>query len=329
MPYVSMKFGLLILLTTAVWPGQSADAACCVYSVGAAPRFTDWPVSRPDPMSPGSSTVFWASSADDDQLVTTCGSYSTTTYPSDGATVVWSCSDGTALSGSRGSSFSWQAPTLNPGECARQVTITFSADDTHTAHNDGGCDPAGERNDSPADTKTLVIIVANFNCSTTNGGALDGCREALETNEDGTLADCTGRKIAKTNPMPNPDGVCSVPDNIVQIAQQQVPNFNPNNPCGAAGTSFLNACVTHDNNYRSCTMTKAAADDQFRTDMLAACNGDVACPSVITLLGGFITYDSCHDYVTIYRAAMNTLDSQVAWAGSQQETCECCNPPEF
>ena len=159
---------------------------------------------------------------------------------------------------------------------------------------------------------------------------MNGCREELETNENGTLADCTGRKIPKLNPNPQPDGVCSVPANIQAIAQQQVPNFSANNPCGAAGTSFLAACAEHDNNYRDCSMAKETADDRFRDKMLDVCGpNDTACPNVIPLLGGFIVLDTCREYATVYRTAMNTLESQVAWAEAQQETCECCNPPEF
>ncbi len=313
-----------------------AMAQCCSVSTGSSPTLADYPVSQTGYMTPGSSTVFWAQACDTDTKTVTCGSTTTTYTISDSATVIWTVTTGGVTSTYRGSSFSWTAPALNAGECARTVTISMQADDDHTAAYSSDSTCTGDQNDAPGQTASIQILVAKYDCMTPGSTTLNACKTAV--NDQGGCSN-GGTKVANpsyTFVVTPPAGQsCSVPANILQTCQGQAGNANqdPDNPCGTA--SFEAACNAHDAAYVNCSTTKADADQAFTAALTAACNGVNQCnhsctlPPAITNLPFNVTLNTCNLYASAYGQAMATAQSQQAWVDSQKAACQCCTPPQL
>lgn len=197
-----------------------AMAQCCSVSTGSSPTLADYPVSQTGYMTPGSSTVFWAQACDTDTKTVTCGSITTTYTISDSATVIWTVTTGGVTSTYRGSSFSWTAPALNAGECARTVTISMQADDDHTAAYSSDSTCTGDQNDAPGQTASIQILVAKYDCMTPGSTTLNACKTAV--NDQGGCSN-GGTKVANpsyTFVVTPPAGQsCSVPANILQTCQ--------------------------------------------------------------------------------------------------------------
>ena len=101
-----------------------------------------------------------------------------------------------------------------------------------------------------------------------------------------------------------------------------------NTPPGNGGISFLAACQAHDQCYATCNANKAACDNQFRTDMLQACNN--GCSGNATCLA------TCNAWAKVYYGAVVAAGNvclPVIGAGDQcynklqEAACDdCCCP---
>jgi len=89
------------------------------------------------------------------------------------------------------------------------------------------------------------------------------------------------------------------------------------NPAGCAGTSFLDACNTHDKNYQKCHSSEDAkgdADNEFIDDLVEVCSDETG-----------DCYDDCIYWGGWYGWAVKEHGDD-AFQGDQTEACICCNP---
>lgn len=80
-------------------------------------------------------------------------------------------------------------------------------------------------------------------------------------------------------------------------------------------SDFMPACRKHDQCYGTCGSSKAACDQRFLNDLIAACTSNPLTASL-----------GCLSTAALYRAAMALPASRRAFKNAQSEACSTCRP---
>ena len=90
------------------------------------------------------------------------------------------------------------------------------------------------------------------------------------------------------------------------------------NPAGCEGTSFLDVCNSHDENYQKCHSSEDAKEDadvQFYNELMDVCSDETG-----------DCYKECKKWLLGYTYAVGTRLGDNAFEDDQVEACSCCNP---
>lgn len=335
-----------------------SQAQTCTYSTGSAPRMTSWPtaISMPE----NSWTTFTASAEDYDTVTYTNGSVTTTYTVADSATCVWEAADGNAMSDTRGVSFTWQAPKLKADECSRDVKITISADDLPCP-----CAPCGgNRDDAPADPKTLTVTVYRVkDCDNNGDGVADDCRHCdndknstyescyacadqpggnpktrcadCDFNNDGVNEGCSTRITeyqdlvncpnASVVQLPIDQNGCSVPGAIGGADPADKDNAS-NNPCGIVGNNgtSFQACCNQ-HDIDWCTCKKTLQDtNNAFRDCLNAVCNGLNNPACPNQARNIFGQLVNMNCSDYVNRYMLAVGVGLGWEGDQIAHCRCC-----
>lgn len=165
-----LLFATAIALTANLgWATSCCDECDCTYSTDSSPQIVGeiywYGGSPPVEVPEGSSHWFYVYATDTDKYTEDCPETETyTSYPGDGASANWTASGGSPTSESNTTWFYWTAPTLDEGECEREITITAQATDgDDECPGSGGC-AGGNCNDGGGNSKMLQVKVVKSGC---------------------------------------------------------------------------------------------------------------------------------------------------------------------